>query len=117
MANRPDHVDGADRRHQIFAHAAPCQLAVQRDVVDAAHDDNARSGIAMFGQLVESIEYVGGACIRFNQDNVWRRRAAESLDRGSDTAHLDFDVGLRKTPIFPRGLDCGCAFNRLAEGL
>jgi hypothetical protein len=71
----------------------------------------------MFRQLVESTEYVGGACIRFDQDDVWRRRTAESLDRGSDTAHLDFDVGLPKTPIFTRGLDSGCAFNRLAEGL
>ncbi len=41
----------------------------------------------------------------------------KAFDCGSDTAHLDFDVGLRKTPSSPAGLDGGRAFDRLAEGL
>ena len=51
----------ADRRHQIFADAAPRQLAIERDVIDAAQDNHARAGVADFGQLIEPAEDIVGA--------------------------------------------------------
>src|ERR1044072_6807932 len=117
MANSPNHVDGVDRRHKIFAHAAPGQLTIQSDVVDTTHHAPTRSGVADLCQRVEPGKDVGGMRVGFNQDDVRRRRVAESLDCGSDAAHLDFNVSLSKTPVFTRGLDSGRAFNRLAESL
>ncbi len=55
-ADRADDVDGADRRDQIIADAAPRQVAVQRHVVDAADNDHARAGVANFGELIEPAE-------------------------------------------------------------
>ena len=93
-ADRAHDVDGADRRDQIVADAAPRQLAVERHVVDAADDDDARAGVADFGELIEAGENIVGAIFRFEDDDVRRRRTAIGFDRGGDAAHLDLDVRL-----------------------
>ena len=59
-ADRAHDVDGADRRDQVVADAAPRQLAIERDVVDAADDDHPRAGVADFGELIEP----GAGCRR-----------------------------------------------------
>ena len=53
-ADRAHDVDGADRRDQIVADAAPRQFAIERHVVDAADHDDARAGVADFGELIEA---------------------------------------------------------------
>ena len=53
-ANRAHDVERADRRDQVVADAAPDQLAVEHDVVDAADHDDARAGVADFGELIEA---------------------------------------------------------------
>ena len=44
----------ADRRDQVVADAAPDQLAIEHDVVDAADHDDAGAGVADFGQRIEA---------------------------------------------------------------
>ena len=116
-ADRAHDVDGADRRDQIVADAAPRQLAVERHVVDAADHDHARAGVADFGQVVEPGEDIVGAVFRFDDDDVGRRRAAIGFDRGGGAAHLDFHMRLGEPAVFARRLHGGGGFHRLAEGL
>ena len=69
-ADGPYDIERPDRRNQIFAHAAARQLAIECDVIDASHDNNACAGVTDFRQLVEPAENIGGARIGFDQDNV-----------------------------------------------
>ncbi len=55
-AHRAHDLQGADRRDQIVADAAPDQLAIERDVVHAADDDDAGAGVAIIGELIETGE-------------------------------------------------------------
>ena len=55
-ADRAHDVDGADRRDQVVADAAPDQLAIEHDVVGAADHDDAGAGVADLGELVEAGE-------------------------------------------------------------
>ena len=66
-------VDGADRRDQIFTHAAPRQFAIERHVVDAADHDHPRAGIADLGELIEPVQDFIGMVFRFDHDDVRRR--------------------------------------------
>ncbi len=116
-ADRAHDVDGADRRDQIVADAAPRQLAIERHVVDAADDDHARAGVADFGELVEPVQDFVGMVFRLEHDDVRRRRTAIGLDRGGDAAHLDFHMRLAEAAVFAGGLHGGGGFNRLAERL
>ncbi len=116
-ADRAHDVDGADRRDQIVADAAPRQLAIERHVVDAADHDHARAGIADFGELIEPVQNFVGVVFRFDQDDVRRRRAAIGLDRGGDAAHLDFHMRLAQAAVLAGGLHGGGGFNRLAKRL
>ena len=107
----------ADRRDQVVADAAPRQFAVEHDVVDAADHDDARAGVADFGELVEPAEDVVAAAFGFEQDDVRRRRAAIGFDRGGDAAHLDLHMRLGQAAVLAGGLHGGGGFDRLAEGL
>ena len=116
-ADRAHDVDGADRRDQIFADAAPRQLAIERHVVDAADHDHPRAGIADLGELIEPVQDFVGVVFRFDHDDVRRRRAAIGLGRGGDAAHLDFHMRLAEAAVFAGRLHGGGGFDRLAEGL
>ena len=96
-ADGPHDVDRADRRHQIVAHAATRQLAIEPDIVDTARGrsracprhrlrpaDRARRGCHRCGESV-SIRMTFGV-----------RRTAIGFERGGDAAHLDFDMRLRR---------------------
>ena len=116
-ADRAHDVDRADRRHQIFAHAAPRQLAVEPDVIDAAENEHARAGVADFGQLIEPVQDVVGAGIGFDQDDIRRRRAAIGFRRSGNAAHLDLHMRFPQPAVFSGGLHGGGGLDRLAEGL
>ncbi len=64
-ADRANDVDRADRSDQIFADSTPNQLTVEHHIVDPAHDDDARAGVADLGQLVEAGEDVVPARLGF----------------------------------------------------
>jgi hypothetical protein len=72
-AHRAHDLQRADWRDQVIADAAPHQLAIQRDVVHAPDDDDARAGIADLGQLIEAAEDIVAAAFRFQHDDVGRR--------------------------------------------
>ncbi len=116
-ADRAHDVDGADRRDQVVADAAPRQLAIERDVVDAADHDHPRAGVADLGELIEPGQDVVGALLGLDEDDVRRRRTAIGLDRGGGAAHLDFHMRLGQTAVLAGGLHGGGGFNRLAKGL
>ena len=116
-ADRAHHVERADRRDHVVADAAPDQLAVEHDVVGAADDDDARSGVAELGQRVEAGQNGIAAAFRLQHDDVGRRRAAIGFDGGGDAAHLDFDMRLAETAVFAGRLDGGRGFHRFAERL
>jgi len=80
-ANRAHHVQGVDRGDDVVADAAANQLAIQRDVVDAADHDHAGTGIANRRELIEASKNIAAA-LGFQDDDVRRRRGAIGLDRG-----------------------------------
>ena len=53
-ADRAHDVDRADRRDQIFAHAATHQFAIEHDIVHPADHDDAGAGIADSGEGIEA---------------------------------------------------------------
>ena len=116
-ADRAHDVDRADRRDQIVADAAPHQLAVEHDVVDAADHDDARAGVADLGQLVEAAEHLVAAAVGLDDDDVRRRRAAIGFDRGGDAAHLDLEMRLGHAAILAGRLHGGGGLDGLAERL
>ena len=72
--DRPDHVDHGDRRHQVVAHAAAHELAIEHDVVELSDHDHARAGVADVGQRIEAGEQIVAAAFQFDDDHVGRRR-------------------------------------------
>ena len=116
VADRAHHVDRADWRDDIVADAAPHQLAVQHDVVDAADHDDAGAGVAHGGELVEAREDIV-AGFGFQDDHVRRRRRAIGFDGGCHAAHLDLEVSLAETAILARRLHGSRGFDRLAKCL
>ena len=116
-AHRAHHLQGADRRDQIIAHAAPHQLAIERDVVHPADDDDPRGGIANLGELIEAGEDVVAAALGFQHDDVRRRRGLIGFDRGDQAAHLDAQMRLGHPAILAGRLDGGGGLHGLAEGL
>ena len=100
----------------VVADAAAHQFAIQRDVVDAADHDDAGSGIADGGELIEAGQDVGAA-LGLQDDHVRRRRGAIGLDGGRHAAHLDLEMGLAEAAVFAGRLHGGGGFHRLAEGL
>ncbi len=115
-ADGANHVDGCDRRNDIFADAAAHQLAVKRDIVHPADHDDAGAGITDTGQLVEAGEDVV-ATIGLEDDHIGRRRIVVGLDGGDHAAHLDLQMRLAEAAILARRLHGGSGFDRLAEGL
>ena len=107
----------ADRRNQIIADAAPHQLAIERDVVHAADDDDARAGVAVIGELIEPAEDVVAAVLGFQDDDVRRRRALIGFDRRRQAAHLDAQMRLGQAPILAGRLNGGGGVDVLAERL
>ena len=81
VADRAHDVDRADRRDDVVADAAAHQLAIERDVVDAADHHDAGAGVADGRKLVEAGQDVG-AGVGLQHDHVRRRRAAIGLDGG-----------------------------------
>ena len=109
--------NGADRRDQIIADAAPHQLAIERDVVHAPDDDDPRAGIADLGELIEAVEDIVAAAFRFEHDDVRRRRALIGFDGRGQAAHLDAQMRLGQAPIFAGRLNGRGGLDRLAERL
>ena len=115
-ANRAHHVERVDRRDHVVADAAAHQFAIERDVVDAADHDDAGSGIAHGGELVEAGQDIVAA-FGFQDDHVRRRRGAIGLDGGCHAAHLNLEMGLAEAAVFARRLHGGGGFHGLAKGL
>jgi hypothetical protein len=105
-----------DRRDHIVADAAAHQLAIERDVVDAADHDDAGSGIAHGRELVEARKDIVAA-FGLENDHVRSRRGAVGLDGGCHAAHLNLEMGLVEAAVFARRLHGGGGFHRLAKGL
>ena len=116
-ADRAHHVERADRRDQVVADAAPHQLAIEHDVVVPADHDHPGAGVADLGERVEAGEQVLAAALRFEHDDVRRRRIAVGLDRGGDAAHLDLEMRLVQPAVFAGGLDGGGGLDGFAERL
>ena len=116
-AYRAHHLQRADRRDQIIAHAPAHEFAIQFDVVGAADDDDARGRVAHFGELIEAGQDIFAAALRFQHDDVRRRRAVIRLDRGGETAHLDAQMRLGHTPVLAGRLDGGGGLHGFAERL
>ena len=93
---------GADRRDQIFADAAPDQLAIEHDVVEVADHDDPRAGVADLGELIEAVEQFVAAAVRLDDDDVRRRRRPVGLDRRRDAAHLDLQMRLGHAAVLAR---------------
>ncbi len=116
-ADRAHDLQHVDRRNQIIADAAPHQLAIERDIVHAADDDDTRAGVAIIGELIEAGEDVVAAVLRFQNDDVRRRRALIGFDRRRQAAHLDAQMRLGHAPVLAGRLDRGGGVDVLAEGL
>ena len=116
-AHRANDLQRADRRDQVVAHAPSHQLAIERDVVHAADDDDPGAGIAVIGKLIETVEDVVVAAFGFQDDDVRRRRALIGFDGRGQAAHLDAQVRLGQAPILAGRLDRSGGLHRLAEGL
>ena len=116
-ADRAHDLQHVDRRNQIIADAAPHQLAVERDVIHTADDDDTRAGVAIIGELIETGEDVVAAVLRFQNDDVRRRRALIGFDRRRQTAHLDAQMRLGQAPVIAGCLNGGGGVDVLAEGL
>ena len=115
-ADRAHDVDRADRRDDVVADAAAHQLAIERDVVDAADHDDAGAGVADGREMVEAGQDVVAA-FGFEDDHVRRRRRAIGFDRGRHAAHLDLQMGLAEPAVFAGRLHGGRGFHGLAESL
>src|SRR5262249_53853832 len=87
VADRAHHVERGDRPDQIVADAAAHQLAIQRDVVDAADYHDAGAGVADRSELVEPGQDVVAA-FGLEDDDIRGRRRAIGLDGGDHAAHL-----------------------------
>ena len=107
----------ADRRDQVVADAPPHEFAIEFNVVGAADDDDAGAGVAHLGELVEAGENFFAAIFRFQHDDVRCRSAVIGLDRGSETAHLNAQMGLGQAPVLAGRLDGGGGFHGFAERL
>ena len=116
VADRPHHVDGGDRRDYVVADAAAHQFAIERDVVDLADHDDAGSGVAHGGEMVEAGQDVVAA-FGLQDDHVRGRRRTIRLDGGGHAAHLNLEMRLAETAVFARRLHGSRGFNRFAEGL
>ncbi len=116
VADRTHDVDGADRRDDVVADAAAHQLAIERDVVEAADHDHAGSGVAYGRELVEAGKDVVAA-FGLQDDHVRRRRRAIGLDRGGHAAHLDLEMRLAEAAVFAGRLHGARGFHRLAKRL
>ena len=116
-ADRAHDLQRADRRDQVIAHAAPHQLAIERDVVHGADDDDARAGVAIIRELIERAQDVLAAVLRFKNDDVGRRRTLIGFDRRRQASHLNAQVRLAHAPVLAGRLDCGGGIDVLAEGL
>ena len=116
-AHRTHDLQCADRRDQIIAHAAPHQLAIERDVVHAADDDDPRRRVAYRRKLIEAAEDILAAVFGFENDDVRRRRILIGLDGGDQAAHLDAQMRLGHAPILAGRLDGGGSLDGFAERL
>lgn len=114
--DRAHDVERRDRRDQIVADATADEFTIQRDVIDAADDDDAGAGVTHARELIEPAEYVA-ASFGLEHDNVRRRRGAVGFGRGGETAHLDLEMGLRQTTILAASLHCCGGLDRFAERL
>ena len=115
-AYRTHHVERIDRRNHVVADAAAHQFAIKRDVVDAADHDDAGSGVADRGELIEAGQNIVAA-FGFQDDHVRRRRGAIGFDRGRHAAHLDLQMSLAEPAVFAGRLHGGRGFHGLAKRL
>ena len=107
-----------ERGDQVVADAAADELAVEQDVVDVTDDDDLRAGIAALGEVVQHAQQLRAVAGQgFEHDQVWRRRAAERLDREGRAAHLHLQLRLVHAAVLRGRLDRTGDRGRLAEGM
>ncbi len=115
--HRAHHVEHGDRRHEVVAHAAAHELAVEHNVVELADHQHARAGVAHFSQRIEAADQIVAAAFQFDDHDVGGRRRAVGLDGCRNAAGLDLEMGLAHAPILAGRLHCGGRLRRLAERL
>ena len=116
VADRTHDVDRGNRGDDVVADAAAHQLAIERDVVDAADHDHAGAGVADGGELIEAGQDVVSA-FGLQNDHVRRRRRTIGFDGGSHAAHLDLEMSLAEPTVFARRLHGSRGFHGLAKRL
>ncbi len=111
-----DELRHAERRHDIVAHAAPQQLAIEQDVVDMADGDDLGGRIADLGEAIEIREHLVAVEERLDDEEARGWGFVEGHHRGLNPAHAHRHIGLGKTPVGRGVADHGGGVLVLAEG-
>jgi len=115
-ADRAHHVKRIDRRKYVIADATAHQFAIKPDVIDAADNYNAGSGVADRCELIEPDQNLIAA-FGFQDDHVGGGRRAIGFGCRGHSTHLNFQMSLAEATIFARRLHGGCGFHGFAKRL
>jgi len=105
------------RRDQILVDALADHLAIERDIVHVADDDDLGSCVADFGKRAELGEEFRTGGARLDHDEVRRRRLLVVLHGGGNAAHVNRQMRLGEAAILAGALNGATRRRLLAEGM
>ena len=116
VGNRADQMQRRHRWHEILAHPALHQLAIEGNIIGGADDDNLGFRVTDARQLLELFEQALATHSRFHNQKIGRGRIMIALDRCGQPAELDADMRLGQAPVTGGIVDQRSGLGTFAEG-
>ena len=115
-ADRTHYIQRIDGGNDVVADAPAHQFAVKGDVIDTPDHDDAGSGVADGGELIEAGQNIVAA-FGFEDNHIRRRRRAIGFDSRRHASHLNLQMSLAEPAVFAARLHGGRGFHGFAKRL